>query len=98
MRSIWKFGAEIDEGAASVSILGRSLRDVSHDRAKLRARIVVVSIECIVPISQEDVAAIREIRDDQIVLGCEVPIKADLRHSGLFDDLFYAYGADTLAI
>jgi hypothetical protein len=45
---------------------------------------------------QEDLAEIFEIRDDQSVLGLEVPIKADLRDSGLFDDLLYADGVDTL--
>ena len=64
----------------------------------LRARLVAVLIECIVPISQEDVAVILEVRDDQIVLRCEVPIKVYLRDTSLFDNLLYADGVDTLAI
>ncbi len=64
----------------------------------LRAWLVAVLIECIVPISQEDVAVILEVRDDQIVLRCEVPIKVYLRDTSLFDNLLYADGVDTLAI
>jgi len=41
---------------------------------------------------------ILEVRDDQIVLRCEVTIKVYLRDTSLFDNLLYADGVDTLAI
>ena len=57
-----------------------------------------MAVERFVPAAQEDGPAMFQVGDDQIILGCEIPVETDLRDPSFPDDLLDADGMDALPV